>query len=449
MRPDRFFLAAGLLFGTILALVTPPFQSPDEPAHFYRAYAISEGRLVPPRGPAPSTGEVLPASLRAITAPFYPELPFHAERKTTPAAILAALRVPLDAERRELLWFPSALVYTPVPYLPQAAAIALGRACGATPLALLYLARLAGLLAGVLLIHAAIRLLPAYRWLAALVALTPMASFLRSGVTADTLTISSAFLFAAAVARLAWGGEPGRRRDVALMIAASALLALSKALYAPLALAALAIPGRRFPASRRGILLLHAGVTATAFLLALGNARLAPAVLRPDATVSPERQVRSALEEPGRFLRVAVVDYAVHAPRYLTQFIGKLGWLDTSLPAPFLLLYLVVLGALLLLDASPLVRIEPWQRMVFAAATVLTLGLISASLYAAWTPYRADFIHGIQGRYFIPLAPVAAWTFHGNRLADRIRPERLGAALALFGVLSFAISLWAILTRYY
>jgi hypothetical protein len=41
--------AFGLLapcFGVLVLILTPPFQAPDEFNHFFRAYLISEGRLL-------------------------------------------------------------------------------------------------------------------------------------------------------------------------------------------------------------------------------------------------------------------------------------------------------------------------------------------------------------------------------------------------------------------
>jgi hypothetical protein len=38
-----WFLAASLTFGGVLVFLTPPFQVPDEPGHFFRAYALTEG----------------------------------------------------------------------------------------------------------------------------------------------------------------------------------------------------------------------------------------------------------------------------------------------------------------------------------------------------------------------------------------------------------------------
>src|SRR4028119_531544 len=99
MRPDRFFLLAGLLFGLAFAVVTPPFQAPDEPAHFYRSYAISEGDLLG-RRLGGEWGAMLPASLRALDTELRGDLPGRPELKIRPETILRALRVPLAAERR-------------------------------------------------------------------------------------------------------------------------------------------------------------------------------------------------------------------------------------------------------------------------------------------------------------------------------------------------------------
>ena len=46
LTPRRVFLVSAVLGGAAFIVTTPPFQVPDEPAHFYRAYSVSEGRLL-------------------------------------------------------------------------------------------------------------------------------------------------------------------------------------------------------------------------------------------------------------------------------------------------------------------------------------------------------------------------------------------------------------------
>lgn len=446
-RPGRFFLLAGLLFGAVFAAVTPPFQVPDEPSHFYRAYAVSEGRLDIVPGLSRSGGP-LPVSVHRIGTDLLGELPFHPERKIAPQTILAAFQVPLAPERRETVFFPNTLQYTVVPYLPQAAGIAIGRLFGAPALLLLYLARLANLLFGVLAIAFAIRRLPALGWLAAMVALTPMALALLASASADVNSIAAASVLVSTVARLAWGTEEATRGDLILLALSSAVLCAAKPPYLPLVFLALLIPAARFPWRRAGFLLLDLSLSFLAAAWAVVTSR-SVGTIRFGEGVDSSRQIHDSLAHPFGFLRVVIVDYAVHTPRYLGELVGKLGWLDTQLPMPLLVAYLAVLLALVFLDGGPQIEVRPWQRGIAAAATLAAMLLISASQYAVWTPYGADFIQGVQGRYFLPLVPAAAWAFHSRRWAGRVQPGRLGAALAAFSLISFGIAVWALVGRYY
>lgn len=453
MRPGRFFLAAGLLGGLAFAAGTPPFQVPDEPAHFYRAYAVSEGQPWAVRGRdgqgQAELGAMLPASLRELGTGLKGDLPFHPERKIRPERIRQAFRVPLDEERRVFVDYRTSAQFTLVPYLPQAAGIAFARALGAPPLGLLYAARIANLLVATALIFLGLRGLPSFSWLMTMLALTPMALFLRASASADALGTAAAFLFAGIVARLAWGEEErGRWRDIALLAACCVTLCLSKPVYVPLAFLALLIPARRLPGGRRGPALLLPGVmTAAAFGLALQTAGAVDLPVRPDAPVDRDRQIQGALADPLRVAGILAEDYLLRSDRYVAQIVGQLGWLDTNLPRPLLWGYAILLGVLVLLDGRRAVAVRPWQRTLLILVALATLGLVSASQYAAWTPYGADYVEGIQGRYFLPLAPAAAWIVHSRRFgAD---PARLDLVLPWLSLLSLGVAFWAVLERYY
>lgn len=445
--PGRFVLAAVLLFGATFAIVTPPFQVPDETAHFFRAYRVSEGRLdllqEPERKEAP-----LPVSVHGI-AKLFGALAFHPERKTSAGAILAAFRLPLAPERREPVFFPSTLQYTFVPYLPQAIGIAAGRLLGAPALALLYLARLMNLLCGALAIAFAVRRLPAFAWLAAMVALTPMCLSLLGSASADVTSIAASFLLVSTVVKLAWGAEEKRGSDLILLTLSSILLCAAKPAYLPLLLLAVLIPAARFPHGRRMRLL---GLDLILSLLAaawtITTSRTVNAV-RLGAGIDSHRQIHDSLLHPFHFLLMVTLDYARQCPRYLTELVGTLGWLDTRLPLPFLLTYMAVLLALVFLDTSPRIEVRPWQRGIVSGAVLAVMVLISASQYAIWTPYGANYVEGLQGRYFLPLVLPAAWAFHSRRWAGRIGPQRLGMALGAFSVVSWGIALWALVGRYY
>jgi uncharacterized membrane protein len=446
MRPVPFFLLAGLLFGLVFLFGTPPFQVPDEPGHFYRAYALSEGKPWAERR-AEGLGAVLPASLQELGTDFRDD--FHPGRKLQPEEILRALRVPLDEERRAFTDYRTAALVSPVPYLPQATGIVIARGLGASVLGLLYAARLANLLVATALIAAGLRWLPSYSWLITMLALTPMALFLRASMSADALAAALAFLLAGAVARLAWGeGVHGRWRDVAVLTACAAALCLTKPVYVPLASLVLLIPSARFPGGRRGpALALFAAIIAAALALAMAAAGAADISIRPDAPVDEERQIQDALADPLRVVRILTQDYLQRGDRYMAQIVGQLGWLDINLPKPFLWAYLLLLGLLVLFDSGQRVEVRRWQRVLLGLMVLSTLALVSASQYALWTPYRADWVDGVQGRYFIPLAPAAAWLLHTRRFP--VSPALLDRVLPWLSVLSCVFSVWLVLRRYY
>lgn len=437
MTPVRFFLAAGLLFGLAFLVATPPFQAADETAHFYRAYAVSEGILGAERGAA-GLGAELPASVEEIGAGLKGDLPFHPERKIRPEQTLRAFQIPLEQDRRRFVDYRTAALVTPVSYLPQAAGIALARWLGAPALGLLYAARLANLLVGTALIALALRRLPSYPWLIALIALTPMAVFLRASASADTLNMGAAFLLVATVAKLAWGEAEPDRRDFFILTACSVALCLSKPVYVPLTLLPLLAPFRRK-------LVPYGIATAAAICLAMWTAGSVDITIRPDAPVDRQRQIADTLEDPVRFARILGEDYLFMGRRYVAQIVGQLGWLDVNLPKPLLWGYTLLLGLVAFLDTRREVAVAVWQRIFLIGIALATMALVGAAQYAIWTPYGADYVEGIQGRYFLPLAPAAVWILHLRRSPAGF----LGRVLPWLSALSLGVALATLLQRYY
>jgi uncharacterized membrane protein len=105
-----------------------------------------------------------------------------------------------------------------------------------------------------------------------------------------------------------------------------------------------------------------------------------------------------------------IEDFVLNTPRYGAQFIGRLGWLDTELPAPLILGLAALLVVLTLCELNQGVTVRWWQRCLFAVAACGSIAAIGGAMYILM-----GRIEGIQGRYFIPISLAAAWLFQGNR----------------------------------
>jgi uncharacterized membrane protein len=229
------------------------------------------------------------------------------------------------------------------------------------------------------------------------------------------------------------------------------LIALAKPCYLLLGLLIFLIPAERFPSRRshRRFLLLFYG---SALVALLGWSWLAAPFyvsFHPDPAVNTQQQLQFVLENPLRFLRVSVTDYWGNSASYRHMFIGTLGWLDIYLPRRLLELYAGLLLVAALVDGSNSLRLGARSRLLLYLILVAGLTAISLSLYAGWTPVGAATVEGIQGRYFIPLAPVALLALHNRTITTRLRPWHKAAAAIPVLALTWIITIHALLDRYY
>lgn len=474
LTPERLVLALGLAGGLLLVFVTPPFHVPDEPAHFFRVYQIAAAAAAEP-GPGGAIGYRLPASLRQLAELCTAGVAFHPGRRLAPGLLAAAWRLPLAPERLAFVPAGSLTPYTPVPYLAAAGAVAAGRLLAPRPLALLYLARLGNLAAALGVSWIAVRIAPAQRWLLALLALTPMAMFERSSAAADALTNALPLLLVSCLLSLVLrrvtdsaGGNPPLPRRPVLLLATAFLLAAAKGVYFLLDLLVFLVPpevrakarvaGGAWARARAAAGLWVGGLAAavTGAGISVWVTHRVVSLSPPRLGVQPEAQLRGALAAPLHFLGLAAADYLHHLPRYGAGFVGTFGWLDTPLPRPAMVLWGLLLLAAALTGGDPALALAAWQRQLAAAITGAVLLFLSLSQYVIWTPLGAGFVDGLQGRYFLPVAPVAAILFYNRRLAARVAgspmaagwsvgPPAPAAAGWLYGGLSVAFTVLTLL----
>ncbi len=460
LRAERVFLALAIPFGLLLLALTPPFQVPDEPAHFLRAYAISEGQLfaepLPPEAGGGS-GNILPVSLRLSATRLTGNIPFHPEVRADPSTIIEELARPLEPDNRAPTAFTGASVYFPIVYAPQALGMWLARALGGSPLWILYGGRLLNLVVALALTAWAIRVAPVHRWSMALVALTPLVVFTRSSVSADGLTTALAFLLVALVLRealvkegaITWG-------PLALIALLGALLGLCKLTYFLMSAAVLLIPASRFGSRGRAAYLLRSAVViaasaAPAFLWG----RHVSGLYRPDTQPAPNppEQLAWVLAHPARSLRIWLEAPFDKAQWYLETGLGRLGWQDTPLPLPVITTLALLLVAVAVLDSgSDAARARPLsalQRLLAALVAVTVTYAVVATLYIAWNPVGAATVEGVQGRYFLPLLPLFLVVLHRSAAPSALLARARSAILGFAALLSLGATSVAIGVRYF
>ncbi|WP_017721846.1 DUF2142 domain-containing protein [Kamptonema formosum] len=459
--PETSLAVIAVIFGALFLLIAPPFQAEAEFQHFYRAFQISEGGFLAEKKVVdcyghqfnpylPSTtcvGGMLPQSILTTARKLKSnDIRYHPERKQKFQDILAVLNLPLSSDRRVFIRFPNAAIYSPISYFPQALGIATGRLFGFSPVLLIYIGRLFNLLFWTMLVCLAVKIAPLYKWLLFLLALSPMSLFQAASLSADAITNGLSFLLVALCLRAALReNQPVTKTDIIAISFLSLLLSLSKAGYFPLLFVFFLIPLKKFAGKTKyflsflSILLLSfAGTAAWSFL-----SRHIYVPLRTDA---PNR-LAYLLEQPANFLTALFNTFALYGFDYIEQFIGKLGWIDTKLPVWHVVSYAIILVAVALSSHQNDVAISRRQKAISATILLTNSFLIFTLFYITWTPAGADAIQGIQGRYFIPLAPLFFLLLYNQTFHFTIKNPQLAATCySLFSSTLTAAVLWK---RYY
>ncbi len=431
-----FFVFA---FGAIYIFVTPPMQTPDEPAHLFRAWQISGGGS----GTGVEGGEPvhdIPAGFARMKEEASPI--FGDPTKKPAAGEVWAKWSLLDSVGGPTVKaaVTGAANYPPVPYLLQAAALALSRWTDASTAAAIVAARAASLLLYCALLFVSLRLLPssgaARLWLFAVAAM-PQSIFMAISPGADATTAGLCFLIFAMSIRLC--AEPSRKL-FAISLATSAALTLSKPAYqfVPFLLVMHSLVGDA-PGRLRRAAKSFAAVAAVTVPLWVGWSVFVWGRFGEWLThgsVDPAAQALSVFRRPDLFAAAVAKTVAGNLSDFTRTFVGYLGWLDTPVPMPFVLAVVLTLIFLSLVswgrEAPPSNRASKALAFGVLLASVL---LIFFMLYIQWTPVGQGTVEGIQGRYFIPIAPIAA--LFTPRL---LRIESVGTRKALFAAV---VALWS------
>ena len=445
----RIYAWAYLCFGVVaillFAFAIPPYQSPDEPAHFKRAEQISRGELFAHRVETAASGGVVSSGIDATVQPFV-SLHFNPQVKTTAQMFAQAEPITWANSVSAPSAFSNTALYPPALYLPAAAAILAGKLADMSIISTLRLARIVNGLVSVVVGAAAIFLAGAAApWIFALLSLPTSLSVMASA-SHDGPMIALAALAAA----ILLNAYPGARyafsfRAFAVMCTAIALVASARPIYAPLAILPLLVTGQRLTVRLAGAAIIVA-------IVGLWSRIVAPLVLLQLADgADPDAQLALIRGDPLNFLIVIARTVKIGFWSLLETFVGRLGWLDTALPPTY---HVVARVALVIAAAATVAGLSlsrfNARALLVAAAILGGCFALFLSLYLVWTRPGEIIVVGVAGRYLMPLAVFipAAIPFVVGPAPPAVARAAF-VALMIFSPVSIAVTLLAVMQRYY
>lgn len=388
---QNIYLFLFVCLSILYQIVLPPNRIPDEPAHFYRAYEISEGHLISDKNSDGIGGRELPTGLNT----------FGTHMKISEVKDLAGETINSD---RTFFTFSNTSLYAPISYMPQAIGIFIGRLITNNVLALEYFGRIFNMISIIVITYLSIKYIPYGKKIMLLISLLPMNIHESISLAPDGMVVALSFAMISFALYLRYNVSKLQRKHYVLMYILAIVISLYKIVYVPFCLVFFLIPKDKFGDKKNYFkhiiqVLLTVMVVSIVWLVISSNY-----LIEFNPGVDSASQVKLILTRPLYYIVALVRTYINNGEMFLYTMLGtQMGWLDIPINHIVLLLYLLLLIIATFIDnksySSNLIN----EKYIYFGLVFSIIMLISTSLYVQWTPVGSTLISGIQGRYFIPI----------------------------------------------
>ena len=440
---EMAFLVGLISCGLLYSVVFAPGTVPDETYHFEASYKLADYIM--------------------LQGPTVDSLPVREDDSVLLDGMLQSWALGYDKYRSVIDQFAffandaSRVAVEPVssfdwtanpPYikLPSALGIVLATLLNLGSFPLFYLGRFFNLLMFAALAYFAVRITPVGKNAMMVAGLLPMTLHLASSYSYDAGIMGLAFLLTGMCLRAVYGEGLMSRREKAGIVVVAVLLAPCKVVYTVIVLLVILIPRKRFSS---------AAASARFKVVAIGFALLSLLVFRAAGLLQMAGVASSSTAEGSRgdeygtfyslsglvsdplntvllFLRT----FDVQGSFYLDTLVGgSLAWFQVDLKAPLYitvaLLFIVVLSAQRSEGDNVVI---PGAHRFLCGGLALAGGLgVRLSMLIGWTFTSESVVQGVQGRYFLPLLPMAALAMRSKHMSIDI-PLGMGFVYIMIAV---------------
>ena len=400
--PSRIYLVIAL-FGVLgFILITPPFQGPDEEAHYNRVQYIAHGYFIPTN----TGGEVsLPKSIDETlkTVFFDKDIRGRTSEKYEIWRTKKALFKKLNPEKR---FSPIMLTYNFLTYLPAVPGVFLSNLFNLSPLFSMYIARLSLAIFAVFVTYFAIKIIPVKKYLFIVLALMPMMLFQQSMVGTDGVSYAIFMLFIAYLFKLYFQEiEISGHQWLYLAILCGLLVWSKPLLYIFLPLTIILSKKKNF---WKNIIPIIIGclVLFGANQLMVSNQTINGQTIggQPGSptNVNPKEQLSILTKNPKRFIRVMMNSYLTpFGDDEIRGVIGTFGYADVLYPIWMSYLYISIVSVAIIIDGLKSNKDKHYKQISVILAFVHFMA-VNLAIYLTYTPVNFDIVYGVQGRYFLP-----------------------------------------------
>lgn len=400
------FLVIGLFFGLKMVFLNPPWHTNDEDRHFYNAYALAQGNFAP-EVKDKQIGHYVPTNLVASVT-IHQGVGYQNGQLMDRENLKKLETQLLQPEKQEFCPNVSSYIF-PLPYVPAAIMIKFGMLIRDNPVWIGWWGRIGSLLAYLLIIFFAIKIIPHFKGLLMAVALSPMALFQGASVTYDTLNLAFIFLLFAFIIKFYFQPEPLRLKHILIYVLIAFLHRCTKDGYFILYFAILCLGFQKF-ASKQLVFYTIVLLVAVTYLpdffwmKYISSLHLPGAPMQNDFLFNGSLNLRYYLQDPVNLILIVIKNTFAQGKIWFAGIVGRFGYSYTVLPQWLVFIHVLVY-ALAVIYEKPIDIICSKFKYKLLVVSLLNFIAIIFGILIYVSPVGADLIYGLQGRYFLPIIP--------------------------------------------
>lgn len=396
---EKCFLNVAIPLSLGFMVFIIPGQAPDDLAHMVRTYELSEGHLFTPKDENGDVISTVPEDLLKYTRDGIDNYYKLEEESDT------------DTDyNKTRKYVSSANGYSFVLYIVPAIGFFIGRVFNLNLVIAIYLARILNTCLFIICGYFIIKKVPFGKLLMSVYLLTPMMLQQMTSFSADVVVNLVCLYFISNLVNLLLKDNMNRNECIEYFIL-SFLMGMVKIAYGPLVgIGLLFIFNKNMSKKKKAFIIIFSiALALTGMLMVhLDQKRchtMADSVVEynRELNVDSSKQISSIIENPKHVFKAYYYEWTTNLIYYIDTVIGsKLGWLEIEINDLIILGFIILILASIVFENNKfeLSKISKAWMLIVSLGIVLLIGL---SLYVTFTPIGAEYIGGIQGRYFIPI----------------------------------------------
>lgn len=451
-KPHYLYGFIAIIAAVSFVFLTPPFQAPDEEAHYMRAYQFAKGHIIlgkqqgntlsacTPKEAINDMLEVRGSDIRGNTNKKY-------DIRDVKRKLFDKIDKPQECGKYDTTDTHN---YSILGYLPAVFGIGLIDAVNGPPMVGFYLARLFTAIISIAIISIAIYLIPRRKLVLIVVSLLPMLVFQQSVISVDGVSFAILALFIAYTSRLYYEKSIDKKQWIKLAAIVFALCISKPLLYIfiPYIFILLSKKNRK----KIFIILAFSVLTVIGFMI-MGRMLYGKVRVGGAEGANYLEQAKYLIGAPTKIPEIALNTYTTNYGDSIIQgIIGVFGVADTTMPIWVYFMAAINISFTFLLssvDDNKTKRLKKIHIIVFSLLIIFYFAIVNGAIYVFYSPVKFEILYGVQGRYFLPILLALVPIPIRYIIVNKNQYSKLRRDIIITSVCILLIAVYIVLRRYY